>query len=250
MYDPAAPLRPPVPRPEYNPVATRSDWQAMREAVLADPGGFHGKIAARNLHWLVDVAGRKAWMSHAGDGQWTGWDAETAAPLAAGLGADFTPWTRAFNADDAPNFRWFEGGFTNAAFNELDRHVLAGHGVEAAVIFEGDRWDLAANNGRGAPVDCITVSRRQLLLEAAKCAIALQKLGLKAGDRIALNMPNVPAQLYWSEGAKRIGVIYTPVFGGFSDKTLSDRIHDAGARIVITADGGYRNAQIVPFKTA
>ncbi|OYQ28753.1 acetyl-CoA synthetase [Sandarakinorhabdus cyanobacteriorum] len=250
MYDPAAPLRPPVPRPEYNPVATRADWQAMREAVLADPGGFHGKIAGRNLHWLVDVAGRNAWMSHAGDGRWTGWDAETAAPVAADLGADFAPWTRDFNADDAPNFRWFEGGFTNAAFNELDRHVLAGHGAEAAFIFEGDRWDLAANNGRGAPVDCITVSRRQLLLEAAKCAIALTRLGLKAGDRIALNMPNVPAQLYWSEGAKRIGVIYTPVFGGFSDKTLSDRIHDAGARIVITADGGYRNAQIVPFKTA
>ncbi|MFM8510980.1 MAG: AMP-binding protein, partial [Betaproteobacteria bacterium] len=61
--------------------------------------------------------------------------------------------------------------------------------------------------------------------------------------------PNIPAQLYWTEGAKRIGVVYTPVFGGFSDKTLSDRIHDAGARIVVTADGGFRNAQIVPFKT-
>ncbi len=75
-------------------------------------------------------------------------------------------------------------------------------------------------------------------------------LGLKAGERIALNLPNIPAQLYWTEAAKRLGIVYTPVFGGFSDKTLSDRIHDAGARIVITADGGYRNAQIVPFKTA
>ena len=78
----------------------------------------------------------------------------------------------------------------------------------------------------------------------------MQRLGLKAGDRIALNLPNIPAQLYWTEGAKRLGIVYTPVFGGFSDKTLSDRIHDAGARIVVTADGGYRNAQIVPFKTA
>jgi len=236
--------------PGANPVRTRADWETMRAQVLADPGAFHGRIAAQNLHWLVDVAGRPAWLSRGADGEWTGWDAETAAPVAADLPADFAPWTRAFNADDAPNFRWFEGGRTNAAFNELDRHVLAGHGAEAAFIFEGDRWDLAANNGRGAPVDCVTVSRRLLLLEAAKCAVALQKLGLKAGDRIALNMPNVPAQLYWTEAAKRIGVIYTPVFGGFSDKTLSDRIHDAGARIVITADGGYRNAQIVPFKTA
>ncbi len=236
--------------PLSNPVRNRADWDAMRAAVLADPGAFHGDIAARNLHWRVDVAGRPAWLSRAEDGRWHGWDAETAAAVTADLPAGFAPWDRAFNADAAPHFRWFEGGFTNAAFNELDRHVLAGHGAEAAFIFEGDRWDLAAANGRGAPVDCISVSRRQLLLEAAKCAIALQRLGLRPGDRIALNMPNVPAQLYWSEGAKRMGVIYTPVFGGFSDKTLSDRIHDAGARIVITADGGYRNAQIVPFKTA
>jgi len=250
MVDPASAARVKMLAACVNPVRTRADWEGMRAEVLADPGAFHGRIAAQNLHWLVGVAGRPTWLSRGADGQWAGWDAETAAPVTADLGEDFAPWTRAFNADDAPNFRWFEGGRTNAAFNELDRHVLAGHGAEAAFIFEGDRWDLAANNGRGAPVDCVTVSRRQLLLEAAKCAVALQKLGLKAGDRIALNMPNVPAQLYWTEAAKRIGVIYTPVFGGFSDKTLSDRIHDAGARIVITADGGYRNAQIVPFKTA
>jgi len=249
MYDPAAPTRPPVPSPQVNPVRNRADWDAMRAAVLADPGAFHGNIAARNLHWLMDNDGRAVWASRAADGAWQGWDAETAATVSFADNGRM-PWLRAFNADDAPNFRWFEGGRTNAAFNELDRHVLAGHGAEAAFIFEGDRWDLAAENGRGAPVDCLTVSRRQLLLEAAKCAVALQRLGLKAGDRIALNMPNIPAQLYWTEAAKRIGVIYTPVFGGFSDKTLSDRIHDAGARIVITADGGYRNAQVVPFKTA
>ena len=70
----------------------------------------------------------------------------------------------------------------------------------------------------------------------------MRDLGLRAGDRIALNLPNIPAQLFWTEGAKRLGIVYTPVFGGFSDKTLSDRIHDASARIVITANGGYRNA--------
>jgi acrylyl-CoA reductase (NADPH)/3-hydroxypropionyl-CoA dehydratase/3-hydroxypropionyl-CoA synthetase len=61
-------------------------------------------------------------------------------------------------------------------------------------------------------------------------------------------MPNIPEQIYWTEAAKRLGIIYTPVFGGFSDKTLSDRIADAGARVVITADGSYRNAQLAPFK--
>ena len=222
----------------------------MRADVLADPGAFHGNVAARNLHWLVPLAdGRSAWLSFDG-ARWSGWDAATAEPVSTNLGTDFSPWSRAFNADDAPHFRWFDGARTNCAFNEIDRHVLAGHGAEAAFIFEGDRWDMAQDNGRGAPVDCYAVSRRQLLLETAKCQVALKNLGLKPGDRIALNMPNIPAQLYWTEAAKRMGVLYTPVFGGFSDKTLSDRIHDAGARIVITADGGYRMAQIVPFKTA
>ena len=87
---------------------------------------------------------------------------------------------------------------------------------------------MSQDGGRGAPVDSHFMSRKALLLETAKCALALQALGLKAGDRIALNLPNIPAQLFWTEGAKRLGVIYTPVFGGFSEKTLSDRIHDAG----------------------
>jgi acrylyl-CoA reductase (NADPH)/3-hydroxypropionyl-CoA dehydratase/3-hydroxypropionyl-CoA synthetase len=236
--------------PVSNPVRNRADWDAMRAAVLADPGGFHGAVASRNLHWLVPLAdGRSAWLSFDG-ATWSGWDAETAAAITTDLDGGFAPWSRAFNDDDAPHFRWFDGARTNCAFNEIDRHVLAGHGAETAFIFEGDRWDMAHDNGRGAPVDCYGVSRRQLLLETAKCQLALMRLGLKAGDRIALNMPNIPAQLYWTEAAKRMGVLYTPVFGGFSDKTLSDRIHDAGAKIVITADGGYRMAQIVPFKTA
>ena len=107
---------------------------------------------------------------------------------------------------------------------------------------------MASDGGRGGPVDSEIVSRRKLLLESAKCALALKALGLGPGDRIALNMPSIPEQIYWTEGAKRIGVVYTPVFGGFSDKTLSDRIADAGARVVITADGSWRNAQMVPFK--
>ncbi len=232
-----------------NPIRTRRDWDAARAAVLADPGAFHS-AAAKKLHWFVADAGPNgAWLSFEGDA-WRGYDAVTAAPVDPGLPADFTPWTTAFDASDPPFFKWFAGGRTNACFAEVDAHVLAGHGDEAALIFEGDRWDMAADHGRGAPVDCYSVSRKKLLLETAKCAIALDGLGLKAGDRIALNMPSIPAQLYWTEAAKRRGIIYTPVFGGFSDKTLSDRIDDAGARVVVTADGGYRNAQVVPFKTA
>ena len=106
------------------------------------------------------------------------------------------------------------------------------------------------DNGRGSPADQHLISRNELLVETAKCTLALRDLGLRAGDRIVLNLPNIPAQRIWTEGAKSLDSVYTPVFGGFSEKALSDRIHDAGARIVITADGGYRNAQIVPFKSA
>ncbi len=232
-----------------NPVRTRADWDAARAAVLADPGAFHAAAALTVPWFLADIGAHGAWVRFT-DGRWQGWDAATAASVDLALPAGFVPWTTAFDASDAPFFRWFTGGRTNAGMAEVDVHVLSGHGAETALIFEGDRWDMAADGGRGAPVDCYGVSRKQLLLETAKCAVALQGLGLKAGDRIALNMPSIPAQLYWTEAAKRLGIIYTPVFGGFSDKTLSDRIDDAGARVVVTADGGYRNAQVFPFKTA
>ena len=247
------PSRPAAPaQAQTNPVRTRRDWETQRAAAIADPGAFHGAIAKRQIHWFVASQGsRGAWLTYdESSRQWTGWDAGSGAARTANLGEAFEPWQRAFNADDPPHWKWFEGGRTNACFNEVDRHVLAGFGNEAAFLFEGDRWDMSQDGGRGAPVEAYAISRKKLLLETAKCALALQALGVKAGDRIALNLPNIPAQLYWTQAAKRLGVVYTPVFGGFSDKTLSDRIHDAGARVVITADGGYRNAQIVPFKTA
>lgn len=241
-----------VPKVTRNPVHDRAAWQSMRDACAADPGAFHGAIAKRTIHWfLPDQGAAGAWAIWDEDaGAWAGWDGATGQAVDLDLAKDYEPWDRAFNDDRPPHWRWFEGGLTNAAFNEVDRHVLSGHGDEAALIFEGDRWDMARNGGRGGPVDCYPVSRKQLLLESAKCALALQAMGLTAGDRIALNMPSIPAQIFWTEAAKRLGIVYTPVFGGFSDKTLSDRICDAGAKVVITADGCYRNAQMVPFKTA
>jgi len=243
----------PAPVPVYNDVRTRADWERARAACMADPGAFHGDIARREIHWFAPESGTAgaagAWVTWDGAARaWTGYDATTGAPHVGSIAADYVPWRRAFNDDEAPFYRWFEGGLTNACFNEVDRHVLAGHGAEPAFIVEGDRWDQSVNDGRGGPVVSYTISRKRLLLETAKAAVALRALGLVRGDRVALNMPNIPEQIYYTEAAKRLGVIYTPVFGGFSDKTLSDRIHDAGARVVITADGGYRNAQIIPFK--
>ena len=236
---------------QVNRVRTRADWDAMRAAALADPGAFHGEIAGRGMHWFVaDCGASGAWLARGADGRWHGWDAATALPVSPDLPADFTPWHTGFDGSVAPHWRWFVGGRTNAAFSELDRHVLSGHGDEAALVFEGDRWDMSADGGKGAPLDCFTVSRKRLLLEVAKCAVALETLGLKPGDRMALNMPSIVPQIYWTEAAKRMGVVYTAVFGGFSDKTLSDRIADTGARVIVTSDGSYRNAQVAGFKNA
>lgn len=241
-----------IPSANRNTIRSRADWEAMRAACGQDPGSFHGGLAKRNIHWLAEINGsHHAWLCWDDETcTWTGWDSATGKAVTLDKPEDFEPWNRAFNADNPPHWRWFEGGRTNAAFNEVDRHVLTGHGAETALIFEGDRWDMARNEGRGGPVDCYPVSRKMLLLESAKCALALQALGLKAGDRIALNMPSIAQQVFWTEAAKRLAIIYTPVFGGFSDKTLSDRISDADAKVVITADGCYRNAQMMPFKAA
>jgi acrylyl-CoA reductase (NADPH) / 3-hydroxypropionyl-CoA dehydratase / 3-hydroxypropionyl-CoA synthetase len=231
-----------------NPIRTRRDWESAREAAAGDPGRFHGEIAKREIFWFVPSLG--AWVKRVdGPSPWMAFDVATGAPLRSpGLAADFDPWSTGFDAARAPFYRWFAGGLTNACFNEVDVHVLAGRGDEVALHFEGDRWDPSLEGGRGGPVVRETIARKELLWQVAKCAVVLTDLGLRQGDRLALNMPNVLSQIYFTEAAKRLGVIYTPVFGGFSAKTLSDRIHDAGAKVVITTDGAYRNAQVIGFK--
>ena len=216
----------------------------LRRDILANPGAVHGHIAARELHWHDG----RAWLRLETDAQW--YTLGASGKNKSSHGAEWTPWHTAFDERDAPFYRWFSGAATNACFNEVDRHVLLGRGGETAIIFEGDRWDPSRFGGRGGPVSETSVSYRELLLETVLRAQVLRDLGLQKGDRIALNLPNILEQIYYTEAAKRLGIIYTPVFGGFSAKTLSDRIFDAGAQVVITADGGYRNAEIVSYKEA
>ena len=241
------------PRPAIraNPIRTRKDWEAARDAAARDPGAFHGEIARRELFWLDEGRNGEGavWVKRVdGPAPWLAFDAVTGARRDDRRAPDWVPWARAFDDDEAPFYRWFGGGLTNACFNEIDAHVLAGRGRQIAFHFEGDRWDPAANGGRGGPVVGKAITRQELMWQVAKHAVVLAALGLGKGDRIALNMPSVMEQIYFTEAAKRLGIIYTPVFGGFSAKTLSDRIHDAGAKVVITTDGAYRNAQVVGFK--
>ncbi len=233
--------------PRSNPILTREDWEKQRQAFLADPGGFFGEIARELMHWYDPDL--NAWiMWNATSESWEGVHADTGDAVDVPYKKDHMPWKRGFNGDNPPFYKWFEGGLTNACFNEVDRHVLTGYGDEIAFHYEGDRWDSSLNKGRGGPVVSHSITRKKLLLEVVKAAQVLKDLGLKRGDRIALNMPNILEQIYYTEAAKRLGIIYTAVFGGFSDKTLSDRLHNAGAKVIITCDGGYRNAQVVDFK--
>jgi acrylyl-CoA reductase (NADPH)/3-hydroxypropionyl-CoA dehydratase/3-hydroxypropionyl-CoA synthetase len=206
----------------------------------------HGTLAARHMHWYDPD--HEAWLTLADEGRWAGWSARDGSPVVTERPAAWRPWAVAFDASDAPFYRWFAGAQTNASFNEIDRHLLAGRGDRVAVVFEGDRWDPAKNDGRGGPVQERHFTYRHLLLETVRAAGVLQALGLRRGDRIAFNLPSIPQQVFFTEAAKRLGILYTPVFGGFSAKTLADRIADAGARVVVTADGGYRNAEVVGYK--
>ncbi len=221
--------------------------QIQRTKACQDKGAYHGAIAAAELHWYD--ADNACWLSaNPQTGQWSGFDHPDGSPAAAQRPDSWTPWTTAFDDTRAPFFRWFSGAETNACFNEIDRHVLSGSGQHAAFVFEGDRWDPSLNDGRGGPVQEQTYSYREFLLQTAIRAQVLSNLGLSKGSRVAFNLPSIPEQIFYTEAAKRLGIIYTPVFGGFSAKTLSDRICDAGASVVVTADGGYRNAEVVPFK--
>ncbi len=231
---------------EWGRLKDQAAEDEQRKLASSDPGTYHGNIAAAELHWFDS----QRWVSRdPHSGEWQGFSASSGEPLEdPSCDADWRPWQKAFDDSAAPYFRWFSGAATNACFNEVDRHVLGGRGDHAAFVFEGDRWDPSKNDGRGGPVFEMQISYRKLLVETVLRAEVLSGLGLKKGDRVAFNLPNIPDQLYYTEAAKRLGIIYTPVFGGFSAKTLSDRIADAGARVVVTADGGYRNAEVVAYK--
>ena len=225
-------------------LASQSAEDALRSRINHDADSFHAEVAAREIHWQNPSSG--AWLARADGGPWRGW---TVQGQDTHLEADaWTPWSDVLDQTAAPYYRWFVGGQTNACFNLVDRHLLQGRADKTAIIFESDRWDPSKNEGRGGPVTEQHFSYRVLFEEIIARMRVLQDLGLQTGDRIAFNLPNIPEQVFYMLAAQRLGIVYTPVFGGFSAKTLSDRIHDAGAKLVITADGGYRNAEGVAYK--
>ena len=137
-----------------------------------------------------------------------------------------------------PFAKWFVGGKINASVNALDRHVAEGHGGRIAFHFEGE------------PGDTRTISYAQLLTDVCKAANALTEMGITSGDRVAIYMPLIPEAAVAMLACARIGAIHSVVFGGFSAEALLSRIQDADARLVITADGGFRKGAAFALKPA
>src|SRR6202166_26698 len=135
-----------------------------------------------------------------------------------------------------PNAKWFVGGTINASYNCLDRHLDGPRRNKAALIWEGE------------PGDSRVLTYQMLADEVARCANALKSLGVKDGDRVAIYMPMVPEAAIAMLACARIGAIHSVIFGGFSAEALVDRINDAEAKVVITADGGWRRGQAVALK--
>jgi acetyl-CoA synthetase len=147
------------------------------------------------------------------------------------------PFTVPLDDGDAPNYRWFTDGRLNVSYNCLDVN-LRERGAKTAILFEGE------------PGDVRRLTYAGLLTEVCRFANALKGLGVRPGDRVVIYMPLIPEAVIAMQACARIGAVHSVVFGGFSSNAVKDRIEDAGARLVVTADGGWRGGNAVELKRA
>ena len=147
-------------------------------------------------------------------------------------------WTQVLDWSNRPFAKWFVGGALNISYNCVDRHVEAGHGDQVALYWEGE------------PGDTRTITYADLKREVCRVANAMTELGVRKGDRIAIYMPMIPETAIAMLACARLGAPHSVVFGGFSADALKGRIQDADARVVITADGGYRRGSAHTLKPA
>jgi acetyl-CoA synthetase len=155
--------------------------------------------------------------------------------------ADLVTWDTEWHTIcqwEVPFAKWFIGGRLNVSYNCLDRHVEAGRGDKVAIHWEGE------------PGDTRTLTYAEMLAEVQRFANVLASLGVGAGDRVNIYLPMIPEAAVAMLACARIGAVHSVVFGGFSSQALADRINDAGAKVLITADGGYRRGEVFPLKPA
>jgi acetyl-CoA synthetase len=153
----------------------------------------------------------------------------------------FKPWKQVLKWK-VPDAKWFVGGKLNVSSNCLDRHLNTSLANKAALIWEGEP---AAPGKVGEER---TLTYRQLHREVCQFANVLKRNGVRKGDRVIIYLPMVPEAAVAMLACTRIGAVHSVVFGGFSAQSVADRIFDCQAKLVITADGGFRRGAIVPLK--
>ena len=148
------------------------------------------------------------------------------------------PFTQVLDQSNAPLFKWFDDGMLNVSYNCLERNLDNGNADKVAIRFESDQGDVT------------TITYRELHAKVCRFANALKKLGYAKGDRAIAYMPMSIEAVVAMQACARLGVIHSVVFGGFSAKSLQERIVDVGASLVICADGQYRGGKAIPLKPA
>src|SRR5690348_9823385 len=198
-----------------------SDTPAVTQSTFPPPADF--TAAANATADLYDEAERDRLAFWDKQAKRLSWDA---------------PFTEVVDWSDAPFAKWFIGGTLNVTYNCVDRHVEAGHGDRVAIHFEGE------------PGDTRTITYAELQGEVSRAANVLTALGVGTGDRVAIYLPMIPEAAIAMLACARIGAPHSVVFGGFSSEALRSRIEDAQAKLVITADGGYRRGAPSALKPA
>ena len=186
---------------------------------FAPPDSFREKATIRDESVYREAAEDREgfWARMAGELEW------------------MKPWSKVLEWEP-PHARWFVGGKLNVSVNCVDRHVRTWRRNKAALIWEGE------------PGDTRTLTYWDLYREVNRFANVLKKLGVGKGDRVAIYLPMIPELPIAMLACTRVGAVHSIVFGGFSSESLRDRINDAQAKLVITADGGYRRGSVIPLK--
>ncbi len=149
----------------------------------------------------------------------------------------FKPWKKILNDSKKPFYKWFVGGKTNLAYNALDRHIGTPVEKKTAILFEDERGQTQR------------YTYRQLYHEVNRLVNALKKTGIKKGDRIAVYMPNIPQTAVVLLACVKLGAMHSVVYAGYSAQALEERIKDAKAKILFTADGSYRRGKYINLKS-
>jgi len=165
----------------------------------------------------------------------------------------FKPWTKTLDSSKKPFYKWFVDGKINLSYNAIDRHIGVDINGKLLPVTKGSKEDMMRKKVAILWEDETNRTRKytylELFKEVSKLANALRKSGVKKGDRVAIYMPNIPETAFAMLACARVGAMHSVVYAGFSAMALADRIQDAKAKLIITADGSFRRGSVVDLKT-